>query len=415
MQIIKRAAASLGFVLVLGVILSGVSFTFERKESTERYSKFWENPQEYDVWFIGNSHVYYAINPMELWNQQGIRSYDLAAPGAYLAQTYWTLMCALEHCQPEVLVLDPHKVNFDTKHQDSQKGTIHTGWDAIPFSLTKIKGAIDLFDTWEERLEYVCGFSIYHNRWEELGQEDFKAPCSVNKGFMFNTRIIDKSDYQIKQTKKIYQTDTAGFIYLEKIIEVCEDRGIELLLMEVPFCRSKKDQTVMNAVSNMAKEHEIPFLKLTDEGIVDYGVDYADGGHVNLFGSKKITQYMGEYLKENYQLQDGRKVKETAEKWNADYEAYLQFKLQKMQAESEIKRYVQWLSDDRYSCYLYQEKEPQGLLAKELSQLSHITYLSKEEAKERLGGQIEGEFVFFVEDENRNLLDAAGFQNGKRK
>ena len=70
MQIIKRAAASLGFVLVLGVILSGVSFTFERKESTERYSKFWENPQEYDVWFIGNSHVYYAINPMELWNQR---------------------------------------------------------------------------------------------------------------------------------------------------------------------------------------------------------------------------------------------------------------------------------------------------------------------------------------------------------
>ncbi len=414
MQMIKRAAASAGFLIVLGVILSGVSFTFERKESIERYSKFWEDPQEYDVWFIGNSHVYYAVNPMELWKQHGIRSYDLAAPGSYLAQTYWTLMCALEYSQPELIVLDPHKVNFDTKHQDNQKGTIHTGWDAIPFSMAKVKGTCDIFDTWEERLEYMCGFTVYHNRWEELGQEDFKVQPSTNKGFKFNNRIIDKSDYQIIETENTYRTDTAGFLYLEKIIEECEDRGIELLLMEVPFCRSKKDQTVMNAVSKMAKEHEVPFLELTREGLVDYGVDYGDSGHVNLFGSKKITQYMGDYLKEKYELQDYRQVEETAEKWDADYEKYQQFKFQKMQSEKEMKRYVQWLSDDRYSCSLYQEKEPEGLLEKELAQLD-LTYISKEEAKERLGGEIEGEHVFFVEDGNGHLLDTAQFQNGKRK
>lgn len=147
---------------------------FERKESKRRYSEFGENPGEYDIWFIGTSHIFYSVQPMELWGEHGIRSYDLAAPNSYMLQTYWTMMCALQYGEPQIVVLDPYKVHLEEKHQD-KKQTIHIGLDGIPFSKMKMDGICDIFDNWGDRFEYISKFSIYHNRWEELSKSDYEV------------------------------------------------------------------------------------------------------------------------------------------------------------------------------------------------------------------------------------------------
>lgn len=171
----------------------------------------------------------------------------------------------------------------------------------------------------------------------------------------------------------------------------------------------------MNTVSELAQEHGIPFLNLTEQNLIDYGVDYGDRHHVNLFGAEKITRYMGDYLSQHYELTDYRGITEVAEKWNADYQAYLQFKQNEMFKASRIKSYVQWLKDDRYTCYMYQKKKPKGLLKKEIAQLDNITYISLEEAEKRMGGKFKGEYAFFVENDSGEVVDKAVFKKGKRQ
>lgn len=413
MQTMKKLALSLCFVVVLSMALHTVSAIFERKDSSEHYNKFWEDPGEYDVWFMGTSHVRYSMQPMELWREYGIRSYNLAAPSSYMSQTYWTMMCALQYSQPQVIVLDTYKVHRDVKNIESK--LVHTGFDSIPLSVEKVKGICDLFSTWDNRFEYIYDFSIYHNRWEKLGRSDFYVEPSITNGGKFKDLVIDKSDYKMIPKEDKSGTDTVSFTYLEKIIEECKRRGIQLVLTNIPFCSAKKVQRAMNAAPEMAKEHGVDFLDLSyQEEIVDFGVDFGDEAHVNLFGGKKLTRYVGNYLREECQLQDYRKVEEVAEKWSRDLERYDEMKIQKLRESDMIKSYVQWLCDDRYTCYMYLEKEPGKILARELAQLNNIAEISREEAEARLGGELTGEYAFFVEDAEGNLLDSAVFREGKR-
>lgn len=414
MNRIKKLTASVCFVLIFCIVLNASATAVERKNSARSYSDFWEQPEEYDVWFMGTSHIYFAIRPMELWNQYGIRSYDLAASNSQMPQTYWTLLCALQYSEPEIIVLDTYKLHWDTKHQ--QDRVPHIGIDSIPFSILKLRGICDIFESWEERFEYICKFSIYHNRWEELEESDFNFEPEYTKGSQFKDKIIDCSDFEPISKEDMSDTDTIGFRYLRKIIEECQNRGIELILTDIPFCSNIEQQRAINAVVKIAEEYNLPFLHLEyEEGLVDYGVDFGDKGHVNLFGAKKLTQYIGEYLSEHYNLKDYRESPDVAEKWNQEWEQYSEWKLRKLQKTSKIKRYVQWLTDDSYVCYLYQKEEPQEQLAKELAQLKNITYISRQEMEEKMGSGITGDFVFFVENKNGEILDKATFKKGDRQ
>lgn len=416
MRKIKTLALSLCFVLTLGIVLNTASNILKKKNSMVHYSEFWDNPEEYDVWFMGSSHMYYAIQPMELWNQYGIRSYNLAAPSSPISQAYWTMMCALQYSQPEVIVLDTYKVHLNEKYTEEIKEVIHTGFDGIPLSIVKTKGICDIFDSCEDRFEYICGFSIYHNRWEELTKSDFDVQLSSTKGGRFKNKIVDNSDFQRIEKEEMSDTDTIGFLYLKKIIEECQKRGIKLILTGLPFYSTKEQQKGINAVSKLSEEYGVVYLDMAyEEGLIDFGMDFGDKHHVNLFGADKTTQYIGDYLSENCGLTDYRKIEKTAEKWNKDYESYQQLLLSKMRKAGAITSYVQWIKNDRYTCYMYQKKEATGLLARELAQLENITYISLEEAEARMKGKIEGEYAFFVESHAQKLLDKAVFKNGKRK
>ena len=116
-----------------------------------------------------------------------------------------------------------------------------------------------------------------------------------------------------------------------------------------------------------------------------------------------------------YYLKDYREDSMTAKDWDDDYERYLQFKVKKMQDANKIKSYVQWLDEDRYTCYMYQKEEPGGLLAKEIAKLKNITYLSLEEATEKMGMEINGEYAFLVENDRGEVVDRAVFKEGKRQ
>ena len=414
MNKMRKLALSLCFILLLGVMLNAASNILEEKSSAEGYSEFWENPGEYDVWFLGTSHVYDSVYPMELWDKYGIRSYNLGASASNMPQTYWTMMCALKYSKPKVIVLDAYKVQLDVKYQSEK--LVHLGMDCIPLSTTKIKGICDLFDTWGKRFEYLYNFSIYHNRWEELEEKDFNFQQSPMKGAQFNNNIRDNSKHRlIDKEVKSDDTDIIGFIYLEKIMEECRRQGIELVVTAIPFYSTTKQQSALNAIPELAEKHDATFLNMAYENILDYGVDFADKKHTNLFGAKKVTRYFGDYLTEHYDLEDYRDTPEVSREWNEDFERYLNLRLEEMRKTVELNLYVQWLSDERYTCYLYRKKEPEGLLAKEFAQLDNITLISKEEAEGRLGGEIKGDYAFFVENEKGEIVDAPVFQQGLRQ
>ena len=105
---------------------------------------------------------------------------------------------------------------------------------------------------------------------------------------------------------------------MEKIRKLCEKNGAELLLVSAPS-PVNYDYKKHNALEEYAKEKGLTYVDLNMKHR-DIGLDWTNdrydrGDHLNIHGARKVTEYIGKYLKENYQLPDRRKDDNWKE-WN---------------------------------------------------------------------------------------------------
>ena len=69
----------LGGILLMS--LFGEIFRLKTAEETDMIHSFYEiGKDELDVLFLGSSHLYYGVQPNELWKEYGITSYVMGSP-----------------------------------------------------------------------------------------------------------------------------------------------------------------------------------------------------------------------------------------------------------------------------------------------------------------------------------------------
>ena len=190
----RAAGCIITVILTIGLLMWTVNLT-ERKESSNKYSDFFKD-RDYDVLFMGTSHVINSVFPMELWKEYGITSYNCGGTSNYLPTTYWVLQNALDYVTPKVVVIDCLRLADDEKCPYLARA--HYSLDAFPLSKTKIDAIRDLMDNpggntaleaekaaniaqspW---LELLWDFTLYHSRWNELEKDDFSPAASREKG-----------------------------------------------------------------------------------------------------------------------------------------------------------------------------------------------------------------------------------------
>lgn len=89
------------FFIIIFVLVGVAAKITERKDSRKKYQDFMELADQIDVLFLGSSHVLNGINPVQLYSEYGITSYNMGKPGGMVTESYWTLMNALDYCTPK--------------------------------------------------------------------------------------------------------------------------------------------------------------------------------------------------------------------------------------------------------------------------------------------------------------------------
>lgn len=154
----------------------------------------------------------------------------------------------------------------------------------------------------------------YHNRWKILKPEDFTGKVKYTfdnfwKGFRYTDRVDPYLGKRyMRKRKKKTKIDGIPRFYLDKIVSMCKEKGIKLLFVEIPSANSWNYKR-HNSVAEYAEQNEIPFLDLNKPG-KEYKVDWVSdtrdkGDHMNYNGARKVTAYLGKYLKENYFCRTG--------------------------------------------------------------------------------------------------------------
>lgn len=114
--------------------------------------------------------------------------------------------------------------------------------------------------------------------------------------------------------------------YLDKMRQLCEENGIQLILMKAPSLSPVWYDSENQQVTNYAEKYDLPYINfydLLEETGIDYETDTYDGGlHLNLAGAAKVSEYLGKVLVEEYGVQDRRSDAEISKVYDEKYQFY---------------------------------------------------------------------------------------------
>ena len=272
-----------------------------------------------DVLFLGGSSMSANIELAELWKEYGISGYCLGGGGSTMYDNYYRLVEAQKLHSAKLIIVEVRPVTYSSEYQGEEaKMENVTGLSLSANKLKYINTAVEP----ESRLDYILDFPLYHSRYLSLSKWDFlhssilgtndKGTWTIFYGNQYSPELIPISgitEYRAINEKQEY--------YLRKIIEYCNKNALPLLLIKTPDANREANQPFYNTVGLIAEEYNVSFLDFNqyDEAVGLLPKDfYYDANHLNVAGARKCTDYLGNYLKENYDLADHR--------GDADYQSW---------------------------------------------------------------------------------------------
>lgn len=324
--------------VIIGIVLLNILTTFllpewvYQGEVTLTLRGMYNEPKNtMDAVFLGDSTVYKGISPLEIWNSQGITSYCYASPGQKLPLSYYLAKEFFEYQSPKVLFLEVNQGFDDSKSKEKE---IRKVLDNMKWGKNKLEALKDPwldFSTYD-KFTYFFPIVRYHSRWNTLKENDcrrlFSQYNDVYKGYQVTARVksYTPKDYMKKDDSEYIRIGEKCAEYMEKIKKLCEEHGTKLVLLKLPSPRDWS-YAAHEQMQIFAEEHQLDFIDMNEgeEVKVKWEQDYEDEGfHMNVYGARKVSNYLGKYLKEKCGLEGHKEDSAYTEKWDADYQKYLE-------------------------------------------------------------------------------------------
>lgn len=290
-------------------------------------AEYYGEEKDFDVIFIGDCEVYENFSPIVLWEQYGINSYIRGSAEQYIFQSYYLLEDTLRYETPDVVVFNIQSLQFSEARNEAYNRMTLEGME---WSGAKVKSILASMKEEESFLDYVFPLLRYHSRWSELSSTDVQ--------YMFSTRPVSHNGYYMRVDVRPAENVPAGkplgdysfgenaWKYLDMMAQLCEEKGITLLLIKAPSLYPYWYDEWEEQVDAYAAEKGltyINFLELIDEIGIDYTRDTYDAGlHMNLSGAEKLAGWLGRYLSEEVGLADRRGEAELSRIWEEKIAAY---------------------------------------------------------------------------------------------
>lgn len=314
-------------------------------------SEYYKETTDHDVIFVGDCEVYENFSPVTMWEDYGITSYIRGSAQQLIWQSYYLLEETLEYEKPKAVVFNVLSMKYDTPQKEAYN---RMTLDGMKWSKSKVDDIRASMMEDEEFADYVFPILRYHSRWQELTSDDFK--------YLFTRRPVSQSGYYMRidvkpaqtfpKPKKLanYEFGENSWKYLEKMRKLCEEKGIQLILVKAPSLYPAWYDEWEDQIKEYAKTYELSyynFLELTDEVGIDFTNDTYDGGlHLNLSGAEKMGAYFGKILREEFQVPDRRNDEKIASVWAEKCAAYYDME-KRQQEELDTYGYLKMFNSDK--------------------------------------------------------------------
>lgn len=280
---------------------------------------FYAEPEDtIDVILLGSSHANAAFAPTQMWREQGFTSYMMYSWSQPIWVSYHYAIEAFKRQTPKVVVLEGYSLCYGTTYMTpTDVDTTSDDYSLrIPPSFNRLALAVAMSRCQQTSPPFYRYLPMlrYHTRWKRLTAEDFtwffEDHTATGKGYgplrtveAFDTPSVPDD---LAETPIYPQAEE----YLYKLIELCREKDVPLVLAITPYETSEAEYGVFKRAARICAENGVPVLDYNTPGAreigFDYATDLADHAHVNTAGAAKISSDLAAFLSETYDLADKR-------------------------------------------------------------------------------------------------------------
>lgn len=315
------AFLGIGLLLFVAVsyLLRPAEVDFYRSDMTGFYG---EKDNSLDVVVFGSSAANRYLNNPVLWEETNLTSYDLTTAGqsCFLLEQF---IDEVEKTQsPQLYVIETRRF-IRSKNKEANSEKFGFVIDNMKYSVNRIKMINHMVDSWSERVNYYFDIIAYHDSWENFSYENLRYISNdydnPTKGWE-NIPNIKKTSApkMVSQDSKPKAIADESEEALRSLLKKCKEENIPVLFVATPYKIGKSDQRKNLYIKQIIEEAGFHFLdcnQYIDEIGLDFSVDFYNPNHVNMWGSDKVTRFIGNYIQDNYQLSTEHE-EDVTEDWN---------------------------------------------------------------------------------------------------
>ena len=292
-----------------------------------------EEENSIDVVFTGASEAYSDFVPALAYKKYGFTSFPYASASATAGASI-TQIKEIERTQdPQLIVMEINPFLYPDNRNETKEGSIRNYIDNVPLNDNKME-YIKSLDIANEA-EYYFPLIKYHSSWSEypggikflgaLIQQHLRGYTFL-KGYKSNTGYCENdgtylNERLITDDKELPLTDDSDK-KLRDLLDYLSEHDIKnVLFIRAPHLVRQNDYgsfCMANYAGRIIQEYGFDFLNFERDPItMSYTPDeYYNIQHLNIYGSAKFTEYLGDILTKKYRIKKSDLSERQAEHWN---------------------------------------------------------------------------------------------------
>lgn len=274
---------------------------------------FYDIPKDsVEVMVYGSSIAWRGLDVMEMYEKQGIGAYNLGCNWQHINTTSLFMKESLKYQTPKVVLIETYGINQLLQNTDINGEIYYTR--ALHESEEKREYLTNVFGGGNKQrfLSYYMPLYAFHENWSKIDSRNFQKDSSgydfkATMGYLYTEGITEVT---LGNANEFAQGELSSSCkkVLDDIVELCKEKQIEVVFFTLPMTM---EFMYSDAMHSYAEESGCTYINLYDDlekiGI-DGKTDFCDKNHLNNKGAKKVGAYFAQYLSDNYQLTDMRKV-----------------------------------------------------------------------------------------------------------
>lgn len=327
----------------------------------KRWDSFYQIPKNtLDIVFLGNSHSYTTYYPEMIDNNLKINSFNMASNSQHIDQLYFNLKEILKYQKPKIVCIELFCLSSDSR-ENKGNWFIYDNLDGQKFGLNKIDSILT-YRKKEDRINSLFPLIRSHQDWKEkrkllkniYSRYKERNNIKIFSGFErtnseMDEEITQKYENEPKEDYKNFIISEFNREYLKKIQILSKKYNFKVIYLYSPMYRDFINSNYENKNIKFKEIADLYANDLLDFNLIGKDINmterwfengYTGYQHTSFYGARKITEYIVDYLKNNYKFDNREKEKYWHERNKINgigYERKLLLEERKMFSDIKIK------------------------------------------------------------------------------